>query len=508
MEQALAGRPHQVLFFPGGEPRKKMAEVEALAEQMVAGGGDRSSVVVAFGGGIVTDVAGFLAAVFMRGIPVIQIPTTLLAQVDAAVGGKTGVNLVSGKNLVGSFHQPLVVLIDPDVLQDAAGARVPRGPVRDHQVRRDSRRRVVPTCWPSGAERVFAQEPATVDRIIADAVRIKAEVVTADEREGDLRRILNFGHTVGHALEADTQYQRFLHGEAVAFGMHAATALAERVVELAPSEAARIHSVIRSYGPIPTLDGHLRVEPVCAAGGGQENRAGQSPLRAAGEDRRRESCYRRRRPRGHGRDRSGAEVMTPATGTTPKGIGSEEAASRWVRGMFGRVAARYDLLNHLLSFNLDKRWRARTVERVADVLARPDAKVLDLCCGTGDVLLSLGTRRRAGVTIFGSDFCHPMLIEARRKIAAHRLRSPLFEADALALPLASDSLDLITVAFGFRNLTNYRRWAGRARAGAEARRRAGDSGIFAAHQSAVRRTVRILFDARAAVGGRNDFRLA
>ena len=147
--------------------------------------------------------------------------------------------------------------------------------------------------------------------------------------------------------------------------------------------------------------------------------------------------------------------MTPAAGTTPEGTTSEEAASRWVRGMFGRVAARYDLLNHLLSFNLDKRWRAHTVKRVADVLSRRDAKVLDLCCGTGDVLLSLAAAR-AGVTIFGSDFCHPMLIEAQRKIAAHRVRSPLFEADALALPMASDSLDLITVAFGFRNLTNYR----------------------------------------------------
>jgi demethylmenaquinone methyltransferase / 2-methoxy-6-polyprenyl-1,4-benzoquinol methylase len=142
------------------------------------------------------------------------------------------------------------------------------------------------------------------------------------------------------------------------------------------------------------------------------------------------------------------------TGTTPEGITGEEAASRWVRGMFGRVAARYDLLNHLLSFNLDKRWRARTVERVADVLARPGAKVLDLCCGTGDVLLSLEARR-AGAAVFGSDFCHPMLIEAQRKIASRKLRSPLFEADALALPLASGSLDLITIAFGFRNLANY-----------------------------------------------------
>ena len=254
LERTLAGRTHQVLFFPGGEPRKKMAEVETLAEQMMAGGGDRSSVVVAFGGGIVTDVAGFLAAVFMRGIPVIQIPTTLLAQVDAAVGGKTGVNLVSGKNLVGSFHQPLVVLIDPDVLRTLpereyrAGLYeiIKCGVIRDAELFRVLADR---------ADRVFAQEPETVDRIIADAVRIKAEVVTADEREGDLRRILNFGHTVGHALEAATQYQRFLHGEAVAFGMQAATALAERVVQLAPSEAVRIHSIIRSYGPIPTLAG-------------------------------------------------------------------------------------------------------------------------------------------------------------------------------------------------------------------------------------------------------------
>jgi demethylmenaquinone methyltransferase/2-methoxy-6-polyprenyl-1,4-benzoquinol methylase len=144
------------------------------------------------------------------------------------------------------------------------------------------------------------------------------------------------------------------------------------------------------------------------------------------------------------------------TGTTPEGITGEEAASRWVRGMFGRVAGRYDLLNHLLSFNLDKRWRARTVQRVADVLAMPDAKVLDLCCGTGDILLSLaGQGGRAAV--YGSDFCHPMLIEAQRKIALNRLQSPLFESDALALPVASNTFDLITVAFGFRNFANYRR---------------------------------------------------
>lgn len=141
------------------------------------------------------------------------------------------------------------------------------------------------------------------------------------------------------------------------------------------------------------------------------------------------------------------------TGTTPRGVSGEQAASRWVRGMFGKIAGHYDLLNHLLSFNLDRRWRARTVARVAEVLEWPGARVLDLCCGTGDVLLALEQRR--GASVLGSDFCHPMLVQARRKIAARSFHSPLFEADALALPLGGSSLDLITIAFGFRNLANY-----------------------------------------------------
>ena len=149
------------------------------------------------------------------------------------------------------------------------------------------------------------------------------------------------------------------------------------------------------------------------------------------------------------------------TGTTPRGTNDEQAAARWVRAMFGRIAPRYDLLNHLLSFNLDKRWRARTVERVSAILDRPDARVLDLCCGTGDVLLALETHRLGPALgrqpVLASDFCHPMLIEARRKIAARGFRSPVFEADALALPLAGGALDLITVAFGFRNLASYQR---------------------------------------------------
>jgi 3-dehydroquinate synthase len=244
--------PHHVIFFPGGESRKRLSEVENMAEQMLAAGADRSSIVVAFGGGIVNDTGGFLAAIFMRGIPVIQVPTTLLAQVDAAVGGKTGVNLISGKNLLGSFHQPLAVLIDPDILatlperEYRAGLYeiIKCGVIRDANL----------FCLlDEGIANVLAQDPATVERIIADAVRIKAEVVSNDEREGGLRRILNFGHTVGHALEAETQYSRFLHGEAVAFGMRVATVLAERVTDL--KDGADIDRVIVNYGPIPPLNG-------------------------------------------------------------------------------------------------------------------------------------------------------------------------------------------------------------------------------------------------------------
>ncbi len=140
-------------------------------------------------------------------------------------------------------------------------------------------------------------------------------------------------------------------------------------------------------------------------------------------------------------------------GTTPAGAQSEQDAARWVRGMFGRVAPRYDLANHVLSCNIDRLWRARTVRRVKHILDRPEARVLDICCGTGDLVLALAGRSKASV--LGSDFCHPMLIEARHKVEHRRARASLFESDALALPLRDASLDLLTVAFGFRNLANY-----------------------------------------------------
>jgi len=144
-------------------------------------------------------------------------------------------------------------------------------------------------------------------------------------------------------------------------------------------------------------------------------------------------------------------------GTTPLGARDEREAAAWVRAMFARVAHRYDLANHLLSFNVDRLWRARVARRVSRILERPEARVLDICCGTGDLLLALATGG-AGASAcqpFGSDFCHPMLVAARAKTERRRVHAPLFEADALRLPLRDASLDLVTAAFGFRNLANY-----------------------------------------------------
>jgi demethylmenaquinone methyltransferase/2-methoxy-6-polyprenyl-1,4-benzoquinol methylase len=140
------------------------------------------------------------------------------------------------------------------------------------------------------------------------------------------------------------------------------------------------------------------------------------------------------------------------TGSTPEGARTEQEAAHWVRGMFGRVAHRYDLANHLLSFNIDRYWRARTVRRTENILERPEARILDICCGTGDLVLALAKR---GHPVLGSDFCHPMLVAAHAKIERRRAPAVLFESDALTLPLRDESLDLITVAFGFRNLANY-----------------------------------------------------
>lgn len=148
--------------------------------------------------------------------------------------------------------------------------------------------------------------------------------------------------------------------------------------------------------------------------------------------------------------------MRTARGTTPRGTATEREAAEYVRGMFGRVAGRYDLLNHLLSFQVDRYWRARTVRQVEHILRRPGVRVMDLCCGTGDLLLALEAKADGSAVMLGGDFCHPMLVEAGRKAGRKGAAAPLVECDALKLPYADHTLDLITVAFGFRNFANYR----------------------------------------------------
>ena len=251
--EGMKGRAFHRIAFPGGETNKRLASVEVMAEEMVAHGGDRSSLVIAFGGGIVNDLGGFLAAIFMRGVPVIQIPTTLLSQVDAGVGGKTGANLISGKNLVGAFPQPLAVLTDPDLL-----ATLPEREYRAgiQEVVKCGIIRSAPLfeLMRNAPADVLSRAPAVVERMIAESVRIKCEVVSADEKEGGLRKILNFGHTVGHALEPETKYAHFLHGEAVGVGMRAAAHLSRLTGRLSESECQAIVETINLYGPFPPLE--------------------------------------------------------------------------------------------------------------------------------------------------------------------------------------------------------------------------------------------------------------
>src|SRR3954452_2908819 len=242
----------EVLRFEGGESNKRLANLERLAEEMSERGADRTSIVIGFGGGIVTDMGGFLAAIFMRGIPVLQIPTTLLAQVDAATGGKTGVNLRVGKNLIGSFYQPIAVLIDPDVLSTlpereyraALFEVIKCGVIRDSELF---------DLFSERRAEILSMDAPLVDRLVAGAVRVKAEVVSQDEKEGDLRKILNFGHTIGHAIEAETGYTRLLHGEAVAWGMIAATELAVLCGLLERVVGRQIQDTICDYGPLPSV---------------------------------------------------------------------------------------------------------------------------------------------------------------------------------------------------------------------------------------------------------------
>jgi 3-dehydroquinate synthase len=241
-----------VLFLQPGEEHKRLRNVERLAEQLADCHADRSSLLIAFGGGIVGDVGGFLAAIFMRGIDYIQVPTTLLAQVDSSVGGKTGVNLQSGKNLVGSFHHPLAVFADTDVLQTLPARELRAGLFESIKagIIRDAK---LFSLMELNAEAILARDPELIEQVVAASVRMKAEVVGVDEMENGLRMVLNYGHTLGHAIEAATRYKKLLHGEAVAWGMIAATRLGLARGTITDAQAARIEKVIFEYGPLPAL---------------------------------------------------------------------------------------------------------------------------------------------------------------------------------------------------------------------------------------------------------------
>ncbi|MCX6356920.1 MAG: 3-dehydroquinate synthase [Candidatus Aureabacteria bacterium] len=242
-----AGFKAALLAIPPGEEHKTPAQVAAIVDAMLAHNLDRGSCVVSLGGGVVGDTAGFAAATYMRGIPFVQIPTTLLAQVDAGIGGKVGVNLPQGKNLIGAFHQPAGVLIDPSVLAtlDAGQLRSGFAEVIKHAVIRDAdyfeRLEAL-------REKALALDPAIMEDIIARSCEIKAAVVHQDERESGVRMILNYGHTIGHAIECATGYTAYLHGEAVAIGMAGAAVISRRLGRLADAEKTRITGLIERCG--------------------------------------------------------------------------------------------------------------------------------------------------------------------------------------------------------------------------------------------------------------------
>jgi 3-dehydroquinate synthase len=240
------------ILIPDGERYKQVSTVGRIYDALIRAGADRASALIAIGGGVVGDVAGFAAATYLRGVPVIQVPTTLLAQVDSAIGGKVGVNHALGKNLIGSFHPPAAVVIDPDVL-----STLPRREFRAglYEVVKYGVIASRPLFDRVGATlaSLFARDPAALLPVIGESCRIKARVVEEDERESGLRRTLNFGHTVGHALEAVTKYRRFRHGEAVAYGMMAAAGLGVARGLFPGADREALASCIMQMGPLPPV---------------------------------------------------------------------------------------------------------------------------------------------------------------------------------------------------------------------------------------------------------------
>jgi 3-dehydroquinate synthase len=252
LTKMFATAARDAILFDDAESAKRIATVEGIARELVRAGADRRAVVVAVGGGVVGDVAGFAAATYLRGVRLVHVPTTLVAQVDSAIGGKTGVDLPEGKNLVGAFYPPRLVIADPATLatlphrEFRAGLYevIKYGVIADAKLFDYLERRM---------DAILRRDPRALGWIIPRSAAIKARVVSEDEREGGPRQILNFGHTLGHALETATSYRRFLHGEAVGWGMLGATLLAVGTGRLRERDAERVIRLIASVGPLPSL---------------------------------------------------------------------------------------------------------------------------------------------------------------------------------------------------------------------------------------------------------------
>ena len=239
-----------LITVPPGEPAKSLKVVQSCYDQLAKHRIERKSFVVALGGGVVGDLAGFVAATYLRGVPLVQVATTLLAQVDSSVGGKVGVNLKAGKNLVGAFYQPRVVLCDIDALRTlpAREFRAGLAEVIKYGIIYDA---ALFERLEADMDRLLAKEPDVLGAVVARCCEIKAEVVSQDETEGGLRAILNFGHTIGHAIEAISGYRKYLHGEAISIGQVAAARLSATHSGLAKSDVERVGALFNRAG-LPT----------------------------------------------------------------------------------------------------------------------------------------------------------------------------------------------------------------------------------------------------------------
>jgi 3-dehydroquinate synthase len=237
-------------LFDDAESAKNLRSVEHITRSLCRAGADRQAIVVAVGGGVVGDVAGFAASAFLRGVKLVHIPTTLVSQVDSSIGGKTGVNLPEGKNLVGSFYPPLLVLTDPELLRTLSDRefRGGLGEVIKHAIIADAEMFAI---LEKDMGKVLERDRRALGFLIPRNVQIKARVVGRDERESGLREILNFGHTFAHALESVTKYRRYQHGEAVAWGIMAAAFLGHELGLTRADDVSRIVALVRRLGPLP-----------------------------------------------------------------------------------------------------------------------------------------------------------------------------------------------------------------------------------------------------------------